>query len=170
MADNEVGLHDHRVADRGRMREGAPKMGNDKGQALVEFALILTLIVAVLFGIIEFGRSWYYANSLVSGARAGARFASIKPRDANFRAGVVAYTFAQISSSMSVTLDEDLFVNVSAYNSSGAAKNNFGNLSTGDAITVITRFYFDPLTGSIVPFFSGTKHIVRKATMRYEHG
>ncbi len=53
---------------------------DERGQALVEFALIFTMLVILLFGIAEFGRGWYYANVLSNGARAGARYASLQPK------------------------------------------------------------------------------------------
>ena len=51
-----------------------------RGQALVEFALVLPIFAIMLFGIIDFGRYVFTANSLNNGAREAARFASVVNR------------------------------------------------------------------------------------------
>jgi Flp pilus assembly protein TadG len=53
------------------------KLKNQKGQALVEMALIMPLFLLVVFGITEFGRALYILNSLNNAAREGARRASV---------------------------------------------------------------------------------------------
>lgn len=50
---------------------------DEKGAALVEMAISLTLLLLILFGIIEFGRVFYIKNSLTNAAREGARRASV---------------------------------------------------------------------------------------------
>ena len=58
------------------------KVKCQKGQALVEFALVLPIFVIVLFGIIEFARLWETVNILTSAAREGVRVAAVTPPDA----------------------------------------------------------------------------------------
>ena len=53
------------------------KLRDQKGQALVELALILPILLLIIFGITEFGRAWYIENALTNAAREGARRASI---------------------------------------------------------------------------------------------
>lgn len=53
------------------------KLRNQKGQALVELALSLFLLVLLVFGVFEFGRAMYVKNSLNLIAREGARRASV---------------------------------------------------------------------------------------------
>ena len=48
-----------------------------RGQALVEFALVLPLLMLVLFGIVEFGRAWNAKQVLTDAAREGARLAVV---------------------------------------------------------------------------------------------
>jgi general stress protein CsbA len=50
---------------------------NNRGQALVEFALILPLVMLILIGIVEFGRAWQAKQTLTDVAREGARIAAI---------------------------------------------------------------------------------------------
>lgn len=53
------------------------KLNNQKGQAMVEMALLLPLFLLVVFGITEFGRALYMLNTLNNAAREGARRASV---------------------------------------------------------------------------------------------
>jgi Flp pilus assembly protein TadG len=50
---------------------------NSRGQALVEFALLLPLVMLILIGIVEFGRAWQAKQTLTDAAREGARLAVI---------------------------------------------------------------------------------------------
>jgi Flp pilus assembly protein TadG len=54
-----------------------PRLPNRRGQALVEFALILPLLMLVLMGIIELGRAWNMKQVLTDAAREGARLAVV---------------------------------------------------------------------------------------------
>ena len=47
------------------------------GNATVEFALVLPLLLLVLFGITEFGRALMTTNILYTASREGARFAAV---------------------------------------------------------------------------------------------
>ena len=50
---------------------------NNRGQALVEFALLLPLVMLVLIGIVEFGRAWQAKQTLTDVAREAARMSVI---------------------------------------------------------------------------------------------
>jgi Flp pilus assembly protein TadG len=50
---------------------------NEKGGALIEFALVLPLLLLVVFGITEFGRAVMVTNSLNTASREGARLAVV---------------------------------------------------------------------------------------------
>jgi Flp pilus assembly protein TadG len=50
---------------------------NDRGQAVVEFALVLPFLLLLALGVVEFGRAWMTMNILTSAAREGARIAAI---------------------------------------------------------------------------------------------
>lgn len=48
----------------------------ERGQSVLEFALILPLMLVVTLGIIEFGRAYYQYNTLTKAIRDGARYMS----------------------------------------------------------------------------------------------
>src|SRR3954470_20546384 len=55
---------------------------DDSGQVAVEFALVLTVLCLILFGILRFGLLFYNYIDLTSATRVGARKASISRNDA----------------------------------------------------------------------------------------
>jgi Flp pilus assembly protein TadG len=55
----------------------APRGDAERGQSLVEFALLLPLLVLMIFGILDLGRGVYAYTTIDSAARQGARVASV---------------------------------------------------------------------------------------------
>ena len=51
--------------------------GGERGQALVEFAIIIPILLAVLLGIVEFARAWQIQQVVTNAAREGARVSVI---------------------------------------------------------------------------------------------
>lgn len=60
---------------------------NERGAALVEFAIVATVFLSVMFGAIEFGRLFWTHNALRDAARRGVRYAAVRRNDA---AGIAA--------------------------------------------------------------------------------
>ncbi len=54
---------------------------SNRGNAVVEFALVFPLMLLVCFGITEFGRAWMTMNILTSAAREGVRLAAVTAPD-----------------------------------------------------------------------------------------
>lgn len=57
------------------MRHFIPRV--ERGQSLVEFALVLPIFLILLLGILDFGRAISAYNSVSNGARSGARVAIV---------------------------------------------------------------------------------------------
>jgi len=55
-----------------RIRKRGVQYG-ERGQALVEFAIIIPILLAVLLGIVEFARAWQIQQVVTNAAREGAR-------------------------------------------------------------------------------------------------
>ena len=54
---------------------------SEKGQSMVELALILPIIILILFGILEFGRIFYSYIVITNAAREGARVGAVGSPD-----------------------------------------------------------------------------------------
>jgi Flp pilus assembly protein TadG len=55
---------------------------NERGAALVEFAIVATVFLTALFGILEFSRLFWTHNALRDAARRGVRYAVVRKNDA----------------------------------------------------------------------------------------
>lgn len=60
----------------------------ERGSAMVEFALVITLFLMLLMGLIEFGRIFHALLTLENAARQGARVAAVGGNDDQIRAAV----------------------------------------------------------------------------------
>jgi uncharacterized repeat protein (TIGR01451 family) len=52
----------------------------ERGQGLLEFALVLVVLLLVLMGIVDFGRAFLIYTNLFNAAREGARYGAVHPR------------------------------------------------------------------------------------------
>ena len=62
-----------------RVTEWYRRLADATGSALLEFALVLVLLLVLLFGLIDFGRALYTANTLNLAVREAARYAAVAP-------------------------------------------------------------------------------------------
>lgn len=136
------------------------------GQTMVEFALIVALLLAILFGIMEFGRAWFYSNHLTNSVRAAARYAAVLPvgSENELRTAVDIYLREEIETFM----NED---DIAGINVNVVDNDSDGTVSKGDTIEVTVRYNFTVLAGSyFLPFFpfNAARPIVRSASMQYE--
>jgi len=53
----------------------------EKGQATVEFALVVVLLLLVLFGLVDFSRLFFAYATMSNGVREGARYGIVNPDD-----------------------------------------------------------------------------------------
>jgi Flp pilus assembly protein TadG len=63
---------------------------NERGAAAVEFALVAVVLVMLVFGIIEFGRTYSEYEVLTSAAREGARVAAVRGTAADITTRITA--------------------------------------------------------------------------------
>ena len=59
------------------MRNNMKSRGSQRGQAVVESALIMLIFLPVLIGILDFGQFLYFHQSLTERARAAARYGAV---------------------------------------------------------------------------------------------
>lgn len=120
----------------------------ERGQAVLELALVLPLLLVIVFGITEFGRAWMTMNVLTSAAREGCRLAVVTaPDESQVMARVEEICAAANITPTSVTVvgpDND------------------------NRVTVTVNADFEVVTGRILGTFSGIIPLSTYSTMRYE--
>jgi len=79
--------------------------GEPQGQTIVEFALVVSFLFLILFGIIDFSRLFFAYATMANGVREGARYGVVHPDD---DAGIVGHAQAMmvlIGDEATVTVD-----------------------------------------------------------------
>lgn len=122
---------------------------NQKGNAVIEMALLLPLLLLVLFGITEFGRAVMTTNVLNTAAREGARLAVV--------------------SDLSDTLSVQGRVNsvLSAANVTPKAI-TIEYFAANNSVRVRVTSDFTVLSSSVLQVFTGTYELSGTVIMRYE--
>ena len=130
---------------------------DEKGQALVEFALLVPIFLMLLFAIVDFGMGFHSWITVTNSAREGARL------------GAVAGTEQQIIDRVHDTaalINEDTNMNVVVTNAQGLP---------GESVVVQVDYDYDLITplASLVAFLSGdiigpTLELSSTAEMRLE--
>lgn len=77
----------------------------ERGQALVEFALVIPLVILILLGIFDFGRAIYAYNTVSNAAREAARVAIVNPDVAAVQAEASSQAVALGISPASITVE-----------------------------------------------------------------
>jgi Flp pilus assembly protein TadG len=65
------------MTKRVRIADCGLRIGNRRGAVAVEFAIVAPVLLALMFGMIQYGKSFEMQNQLQVAAREGARFASM---------------------------------------------------------------------------------------------
>ena len=135
----------------GKRKLAALKHNGKRGQAVLELALVLPLLLIVVFGITEFGRAWMTMNVLTSAAREGCRLAVVTAPDVtevNARVREVCAA-ARIAPSSVIVAGPD-------------------PLDTSRRVSVTVAADFRVVTGNLLGPFSGTIPLQATAVMRHE--
>jgi Flp pilus assembly protein TadG len=133
---------------------------------MVELALVLPLLLLILVGIFEFARAYSIKQSLVNGAREGARIAVVQsPLDPAAVDSVINFYLL----SNNIIADS---VNITANKADGTVV-SLGAAQPGDAISVSVFSHYDfILVGPVLGLFGGSFQngvdLGSRATMRRE--
>lgn len=120
------------------------------GNAVVEFALVLPILLLVLFGITEFGRMIMTTDILNTASREGARLAAISPL------GETAAVEARVTEVLAAARVEASAINVEY-------------LPAANSVRVTVTANFDILSRSVLPeSMRGTVELRGQTVFRYE--
>jgi Flp pilus assembly protein TadG len=122
---------------------------NERGNAVVEMALLLPILLLILFGITEFGRAVMTANVLNTASREGARLAAV--------------------SSLSDTVQVEARV-IEVLDAANIAPKAITVQYFGDNNSVRVRVTsdFEVLSASVLKVFVGTFELSGTTVMKYE--
>ena len=122
------------------------------GQALVEFALILPILVMLTVGAVDFARAFFSLQVVTNASREGAR------------AGVVlGATSAQVNATMDNVLVTGGLTAPPSYTIVGV-----DGAVTGTPTTVTISYPFQTLAGAMIPGWGGTINLTQTTVMRHE--
>ena len=134
------------------MARGFPAViRSNRGNAVIEFALVLPLLLLVCFGITEFGRAWMTMNILTSAAREGVRLAAVTAPDV----AAVTQRVQDVCSAARV-VPSNITVDPPDPN------------DTERRVTVTVETQFSVIPGKILGTFSGTFPLHATSVMRHE--
>jgi len=130
----------------------------NRGQSVIEFALVLPLLLLVLFGITEFGRAWMAVSVLTSAAREGCRLAVVTAPDVPR----VTSRVTEVCSAAGITATSP-FCRLSSITVTPPAANDPDRRTT-----VVVQANFRIIPGEILGTFSGTIPLRATSVMRHE--
>jgi hypothetical protein len=133
-----------------------------KAQALIEFALILTLLLTLLYGILEAGRLMFIYASTVMAARQATRYGSATGNNssgtpyykdcAGIRAAAKQLGFLNTFSDTNIVITYDSGPSTAnLFASCEALAANSASLDSGDRIKVCVSTTWNPIVGALVP-------------------
>jgi len=146
-----------------RIRARYTPQDSQAGQALVEFALVLPILLTLLLGIVEFARVYNYWNEQTNVANIGARYAAVGDN----RGGTLASWLETHNGSNALNNGSDGDNGVQGAGTTvciGPAQGESSPETAGSAVTVVVTSQF-----RFIPFLERADVTIKgKATQRLE--
>lgn len=139
------------------------RKSNERGQALIELALALPILLLILMGIIEFGRIFHTYIIIDQAARAGSRVATVNQNSTDIVASV---TSAGSSLSVDATHIKIYYCSTPACTSTKTT-----GVQRGDSAVVEITYPMELITPVIRPFVpltNGKYEVKARMVMRVE--
>ncbi len=128
----------------------AKKLGNNRGAAVVEFALVALIFFIFVFGIIDFGWYFFCKHTIELATGEGARLGLVRSQDSVIKQGI------RDRASIAVNLN-DSDISISSVG---------GDPKTKQVTTDYTHYFFTPIIGAF--FSDGHTTINAKVIYREE--
>ena len=150
---------------------------SERGQALIEFALLLPILIWGLFGVIDLGIAFGRTVQLANACREGARYGSINPLWANSTLNAdpnnVKYTVKRTATGMilsdtNITVQfETVAVPAVDYDATQSSNASYG--VTGNGLRVTATYSYAPIAPFVgVLFPNGTITLSSTSVARIE--
>jgi Flp pilus assembly protein TadG len=127
---------------------------NEKGQSLVEFALVVPLLLLLVIGIAEFGRAWMTQNILTGAVREAARIAVVQASGGGWNGAAAEARGNQILASAGIVTTVSVPIQATQY---------------GDVTATVTYNFPVAIAGFIPGLSSSTFPLSSTTTMRREY-
>jgi Flp pilus assembly protein TadG len=139
--------------------------GDDRGAALVEFAIVMPLLFMLLFGIIDFGMQFANINSIRQGTREGARQAVVATFGTDNGCTLTGVSAVASDGAHLICLTKD---RIGLTSSDVRVKVRFTTTNNvGRTLIVCSMYPMASISGMFAPLFAG-KVIKSKVEMRIE--
>jgi Flp pilus assembly protein TadG len=119
-----------------------PDKQSERGASVVEFAIVLSLLFLLVFGIIQFGIAFNRDNGLKAAAKEGARAASVGASQTEIA--------TRIHQTQSMFADEDIDISIDWSNNNGSSYTAICDDATPDKCTLDTSPCGDAGIGNLV--------------------
>ena len=136
-----------KTRDRGR--------NGERGQELVELALVLPLLVVLLAGTVEFGRAFYTYNILTKSVRNAARYLSASQVFSNGGVGEIPSTYSDRAKNLAVygNVEGNLPKVISDLLTSQFTTSISSDVGAQFSVKVSADYTYSPLFGFVLPSF-----------------
>lgn len=133
------------------IRTSSPDRRRSRGQALVEFALIVPLFAIMLFGVIDFGLAFDASIAISNAAREGARLGATQPNATAINTRVRAVAGGLNNSRLTITI-------TCKTSTGGACPGGLAGATRGGSVVVRVNYGYPMLTpiafGTLIPLQS----------------
>jgi Flp pilus assembly protein TadG len=147
------------------------RRGDQRGAALVEFALIVTLFLMLVFGTIEFGLDYNNYIAVRNGSREGARMGVVNDVSNSPSCTIAGATVTPPASPSNATDATNALICKTkdriGLKSSSIKIQIVAGVNPGDSLQICASYPVGSITGLVAPFVAG-KTLVSKVTMRLE--
>lgn len=126
-------------------------LNNNRGQAIVEFVLIIPLVFLLIFAMLETGRYVHAAYELEHASREAARVGAIGGSDTDVRSAVTLNTYGLDAQLVSVQINPTEL-----------------SRDSGDQLTVTVSYQFSPITPFVGAIFTDGMNMSASISMRVE--
>jgi Flp pilus assembly protein TadG len=123
------------------------------GQSVVEFALVVPFFLALVFGLLDFGRAVFDYNTIVNAARQGARYGITSPTDTSGIDAKVQSVAGPLGVPNGNITVQCFPANTSTFNTGTTCDSSFNSGAgpkAGDMIAVEVDYTYVPILGNYI--------------------